>query len=58
MPLRYPPDIVLEELDRDEVVVRITATPLDPDDGAELAAEVLEAIRERESDSEEPARAA
>jgi small conductance mechanosensitive channel len=58
VPLRYPPDIVLEELDRDEVVVRITATPLDPDDGAELAAEVLEAIREREPDSEEPARAA
>jgi small conductance mechanosensitive channel len=47
VPLRYPPDITLEELDRDEVVVRITATPLDPDDGAELAAQVLEAIRER-----------
>jgi small conductance mechanosensitive channel len=47
VPLRYPPDIVLEELDRNEVVVRITATPLEPDDGAELAAEVLEAIRER-----------
>jgi small conductance mechanosensitive channel len=47
VPLRYPPDITLEELDRDEVVVRITATPLEPDDGAELAAQVLEAIRER-----------
>jgi small-conductance mechanosensitive channel len=47
VPLRYPPDITLEELDRDEVVVRITATPLNPDDGAELAAQVLEAIRER-----------
>jgi small conductance mechanosensitive channel len=51
VPLRYPPDIVLEELDRDEVVVRITATPLDPDDGAALAAEVLEAIRERSDDA-------
>jgi small conductance mechanosensitive channel len=51
VPLRYPPDIVLEELDRNEVVVRITATPLDPDDGAELAAEVLEAIRDRSGDA-------
>jgi small conductance mechanosensitive channel len=51
VPLRYPPDIALEELDRDEVVVRITATPLDPEDGAELAAEVLEAIRDRSGDA-------
>jgi small conductance mechanosensitive channel len=48
LPLRYPPDIALEELDRDEVVVRITATPLDPDDGSELAGQVLDAVRERE----------
>jgi small conductance mechanosensitive channel len=47
VPLRYPPDITLEELDRDEVVVRITATPLTPSDGARLAAEVLEGIRDR-----------
>jgi small conductance mechanosensitive channel len=42
---RYPPVITLEELDRDELVVKITATPLDPADGAQLAAEVLEAAR-------------
>jgi small conductance mechanosensitive channel len=47
VPLRYPPDIRLEELDRDEVVVGISATPLDPDDGAELAAQILDAVRER-----------
>jgi small conductance mechanosensitive channel len=47
VPLRYPPDIALEELDRDEVVVGITATPLDPDDGSELAGQVLDAVRER-----------
>jgi small conductance mechanosensitive channel len=49
LPLRYPPDISLEELDRDEVVVRITATPLDPDDGSDLASQVLDAVREREA---------
>jgi small conductance mechanosensitive channel len=48
VPLRYPPDISLEELDRDEVVVGITATPLDPADGSELAGQVLDAVRERE----------
>jgi small conductance mechanosensitive channel len=47
VPLRYPPDISLEELDRDEVVVRITATPLDPSDGSDLASEVVDAVRER-----------
>ena len=36
---------LLEELDRDEVVVKIVATPLRPVDGAQLAAEVLEAVR-------------
>jgi small-conductance mechanosensitive channel len=46
VPTRYPPDIRLEELDRDEVVVRISATPLRPADGAQLAAEVLGAVRE------------
>jgi small conductance mechanosensitive channel len=45
VPTRYPPDITLEELDRDEVVVRIEATPQSPADGAQLAAEVLSAVR-------------
>lgn len=43
--LRYPPDITLEELDRDEVVVRIAATPQAPSEGARLAAEILGAVR-------------
>jgi small-conductance mechanosensitive channel len=46
VPLRYPPHISLEELDRDEVVVRIVATPERPSDGSRLAAEVLTAVRE------------
>jgi small-conductance mechanosensitive channel len=45
VPLRYPPDVSLEELDRDEVVLDIAATPVDPDDGAELASELLDALR-------------
>lgn len=45
VPTRYPPDITLEELDRHEVVVKITATPQSPADGAQLAAEVLAAVR-------------
>jgi small-conductance mechanosensitive channel len=45
IPLRYPPHVALEELDRDEVVVRILATPQRPADGATLAGQVLTAIR-------------
>jgi small-conductance mechanosensitive channel len=43
---RYPPHIALEELDRDEVVVRIVATPQNPAEGARLASEILNAVRE------------
>jgi small conductance mechanosensitive channel len=42
---RYPPNISLEELDRDEVVVRITATPQNPAEGARLASEILAAVQ-------------
>ncbi len=45
VPTSHPPHIVLEELDRDEAVVRITAAPLRPSEGAALAAEVQEATR-------------
>jgi small conductance mechanosensitive channel len=48
VPTRHPPHIALEELERDEVVVRIMATPRDPADGGKLAAEVLTAVRERD----------
>jgi small conductance mechanosensitive channel len=43
-PIRGAPRITLEELDGDEVVVLIEATPKDPDHGPRLASEVLEAI--------------
>ena len=43
-PVRGQPQITLEELDGDEVVVRIPATPERPADGPRLASEVLEAV--------------
>jgi small-conductance mechanosensitive channel len=43
-PTRDEPHIALEEIDRDEVVVRIAATPVAEADGPQLADEVLAAI--------------
>jgi small conductance mechanosensitive channel len=43
-PMRDRPQIALEEIDGDQVVVRITATPERPSDGPRLAGEVLEAV--------------
>jgi small-conductance mechanosensitive channel len=43
-PVRDRPQITLEEIDGDEVVVRISATPEQPSDGPRLASEVLEAV--------------
>jgi small-conductance mechanosensitive channel len=43
-PMRESPRISLEELDGDEVVVRISATPERPADGPKLASEVLEVV--------------
>jgi small conductance mechanosensitive channel len=48
VPLRYPPHIAVEELDRDDVVVKIVSTPEDPEDGAKLAEEVLRGVRSPE----------
>jgi small conductance mechanosensitive channel len=45
VPLRYPPHIAVEELDRDDVIVRIVSTPANPQDGAQLAEEVLAGVR-------------
>jgi small-conductance mechanosensitive channel len=42
--IRGTPRVTLEEVDGDEVVVRIAATPQDPADGPRLASEVLRAI--------------
>jgi len=44
VPTRRPPEIDLESVDDDEVVVRISATPVDPDDGWKLADQVLAAV--------------
>ena len=46
VPLRYPPHVEVEELDREDVIVRIVATPINPADGAKLAEEVLAGVRE------------
>jgi small-conductance mechanosensitive channel len=58
-PTRTEPHISLEEVDRDEVIVRIAATPVEDADGPQLADEVLAAIgavtRPDEDDGDEPA---
>ena len=46
VPLRYPPHIAVEELDRDDVVVRVVSTPMNPRDGSKLAEEVLAGLRD------------
>jgi len=43
-PTRRTPAVVLEEIDGDDVVVRIHATPERPDDGAKLADEIIAAL--------------
>ena len=43
-PTRTAPNVLLEEIDGDDVVVRITAVPEYPADGPKLASEVLDAI--------------
>lgn len=45
VPTRQPPGIWLEEIDRDEVVLRITATPSNPADGSRLAEQILSVTR-------------
>ena len=58
-PVKSEPHISLEEIDRDEVIVRIAATPITESDGPQLADEVLAAIgavtRPDEDDEDEPA---
>ena len=44
-PVRDRPHIGLEEVDDEEVIVRISATPLSEDDGPKLADEVLAAVQ-------------
>jgi small-conductance mechanosensitive channel len=56
-PIRERPQIVLEEIDGDEVVVRISATPERPSDGPRLASEVLEAVAAQAGRAAEPSHA-
>lgn len=43
-PMRGEPRVLLEEIDDDELIVRIQATPQDASHGAQLASEVLRAV--------------
>jgi small conductance mechanosensitive channel len=43
-PTRTPATVLLEEIDADDVVVRVQATPDRPDDGAKLADEIIAAL--------------
>jgi small conductance mechanosensitive channel len=52
-PMRESPRISLEELDGDEVVVRISVTPEHPADGPKLASEVLEVVGAQTARSDE-----
>jgi small-conductance mechanosensitive channel len=45
VPTRYSPHVELEELDGDELVMRVVVTPMRPADGSKLAGEVLAAVR-------------
>ena len=45
VPIRRQPSIWLDEVDRDEVVLRITATPVDRADGARLAEQIVSVTR-------------
>jgi len=51
-PTRSAPEIVLEEIDGDEVVVRVSATPVAASDGPRLADEVLAALARVTRDGE------
>jgi small conductance mechanosensitive channel len=44
VPMRDTPRVLLEEIDDDDVVVRISATPEKPTDGPALASEVLHVV--------------
>ena len=50
IPLRSQPQVRLEELHGDEVTVTIMAVPLNPADGAKLASDVLDAVRDSDLD--------
>jgi hypothetical protein len=55
IPLRHSPDVSLEEIDVDEneVTLNVSATPLNSSDGATLASQVLEVIRNQRGTTDE-----
>jgi small conductance mechanosensitive channel len=55
VPTRRRPDVEVQEMDGDEMVVQITATPEKPGDGAKLADQMLAAIASAGSDGDAPA---
>ena len=52
VPTRRRPDVEVQEMDGDDMVVRITATPQHPGDGAKLADQMLAAIAAASPDGE------
>jgi small conductance mechanosensitive channel len=52
VPTRYEPHIGLEEIDRDEVVLKIIAVPERRSDGARLASEILDVARTARQDGD------
>jgi small conductance mechanosensitive channel len=54
VPTKRPPHVELEELDGRDVVVRVRATPQQPDEGGRLAHDVLKAVAGLESEREGP----
>ena len=52
--LRRRPSITLEELDGPNVIVKISATPINPADGGRLASELLDAVSARVGDAAQP----
>jgi small-conductance mechanosensitive channel len=54
-PMRDKPRVALEEIDGDEVTVRIGVTPEDPTEGARLSSEVLHALAAETTRRAEPA---
>lgn len=44
VPTRYPPHVGLEEIDDEGIALRVNATPLRPQDGSQLADQVLDVL--------------
>jgi small-conductance mechanosensitive channel len=54
VPLKSEPQVLLEEFDGDEVIVRIKATPVDSEQGGDLAGQVLDVVSALRQGSDVP----